>query len=298
MDNLVTAKFYRVTGGRAAPDIVTHLRVIFEKEIKDRESDINPGVNNPVFVRLERLEVNDGDYVSGELIRKQVKNIPPEANDDGLEPIELSEGGGLGYSSAFVYHVPSKVLLIQSNPIAVAYSRFATYCAYHNQVAVYRFDPVPTSQAWERFNSGVPRKLVIRIASPEAVANLPIAPSTIADSAANVSEALNGAYITIEVSMGTRKGSLGAEAVRSVIETFKGAPDVDVRHLSASVKPDGSETDVIDFLEEYLVYKDVVDLPDRDSDGSYVMRRDRLKLAFGAQLEYIQGHYGIVPQPD
>lgn len=298
MDNTVTAKFFRVTGEAAAPEFVAHLDTIFAKALVDRESDINPGTNNPVIVRLERLAHDDADYVTGELIRKQVRNIPPEANDEGLEPIELSEGGGLGYSSAFIFHRPTRVILIQSNPIAVTYSRLAMYTVTHNPAANYRFDPIPTDEAWDRFNRGLPRKLVVRIASPEAVAGLPAAAGTVAGSAADVSEAMNGAYITIEVSMGNKKGSLDVNAVRNLIRTFRQSEEVDVRHLSASVKPDGSGTDVIDFLEEYLVFKDVFDLPENDAERSYTMRRDILRNAFGNRLEYIQAHYGAAPAVD
>lgn len=103
MDNLVTGKFFIVRPeDNHAPNFLELLRGIRGRDLTDREVDINPGVDNPIIVRLERLDDEDNGFVTGELIRKQTENIPPEANNNGLEPIELSEGGGLAYSSAFV----------------------------------------------------------------------------------------------------------------------------------------------------------------------------------------------------
>lgn len=292
MDNLVTAKYFQVSGEQNTPDIIDVFSNLNASELKDREKDINPGEQYPIIVRLERLEGEKDGFVVGELIRKQTQNLPPEASDDGLQPITLSEGGGLAYPSAFVYHPETKVILIQSNPIAVSYSRLAHYLMAHDVTANFRFDPVPNIESWQRFNSGLPRKFTIRIASPEQVDGLPETADTVAGSAANIAEATRGAYVTIEVSMGTRRGSLAKESISRIIRYFSGSSDVDVRSLSASVKSDGSGTDVIDFLKEFLFFKDVFDLPDKDAVRNYEIRRDALRTNFRSRLAYIRSVYG------
>jgi hypothetical protein len=126
-----------------------------------REKNVNAGFPIPIIIRLESLALQNNFY-SGELIRKQVSNIPPEANDSGLTPISLSEGGGLGLSSAFRYHRPTRVLLIQANTQAVSQTRLNLYLKHVDQNAEYTFDPIPREDAWTWFNSGAPRRLLMR----------------------------------------------------------------------------------------------------------------------------------------
>tara|TARA_R110002110_G_scaffold415323_1_gene649213 strand:- start:1634 stop:2524 length:891 start_codon:yes stop_codon:yes gene_type:complete len=295
MDNTVTAKFFIVKPQNGhSPVLESELSRIIGLDRPAREGDIG-GANAAVIVRLERLDASDNGYITGELVRKQTENIPPEANNDGLTPIELSEGGGLGYSSAFCFHPETRCLLIQSNPIAVTQSRFSVYLEKMNQDAQYEFEPVVKHDAWTRFNSGAPRKLAIKIASAGTrTAHFDDEAETVAGSAAELSEALGGAYITIEVSMGSKKGSLATDRVRKVLDAFKrsnDADETDVRMLNASVKEDGSRTDIIDFLDEYLVFRDVYDLPSDDPDGNYGIRKEALKTSMKRNISYIRENY-------
>lgn len=88
MDNSLTLKFLRVT---LAHPHGTAFHTALETALSlgdphDREKNVNAGMPDPIIIRLERLQPRN-DFISGELIRKQISNIPPEANDDGLTPI-------------------------------------------------------------------------------------------------------------------------------------------------------------------------------------------------------------------
>jgi hypothetical protein len=298
MDNSLTLKFLRVTNAHAH-GVAFHTALETAMALGDhhaRERNVNAGMPDPIIVRLERLQSRN-DFISGELIRKQISNIPPEANDDGLTPIRLTEGGGLGLSSAFRYHRPTRVILIQANNQAVSVGRLNLYLKAVDQNAEYVFDPVPRADAWNRFNSGVPRRLVLKVASPSHIPAgnaLDNEARTVGDGIASISEALRGASITIEVSMGQRRGSLLKGATERVLRTFrrmKREGEIDVRMLSAAVTDDDG-TDMIDFLDEHLVVRDRLDLPDNDPNRNYELRAAFLEATFNANLGYIHEHYG------
>lgn len=297
MDNSLTLKFFRV-------DKTYGHGISFEQALNgafalgtpvQREKNINAGFPDPIIVRLEQLAANnDNDFISGELIRKQIDNIPPEANDDGLVPIQLANGAGLGLSSAFRYHRPTRVLLIQANNQAVSAPRLNLYLNCVNQNAEFTFEPLARPDAWARFNQGLPRKLLLKIASPDHVADFQNEADTVGTGIANIGEALRGAYITIEVSMGRKRGNLLKGATERIIRAFSRADrdgQLDVKTLSASVS-DEEGTDVIDFLDEHLVVKDRLDLPDGDPAANYRLRADFLQNSFQQHLDYIHRLYG------
>lgn len=292
MDSLVTLKFFRVS-------LANPHNIPFERALKEalnlgpspslRELDINAGIGEKLIVRLERMTETD-DVLFGEIIRKQISNIPPEAHDSGLSPIRLSNNGGIGLSAVFRYHKPTKTLVLQSNIHAMTQSRLNYYLKSVNVNAEYVFDPIPTVSAWERFNSGVPRRVKMRIASPEKFAHLAGSGQAIAKGVADIGEALHAPYITIEVSMGRKRGGLFGDATRKFIESVlairESSPST-IEMLSASVAEDGSGADMINFLDEHLVVRDRLDLNDLDPDRNYEVRRDFAKAKFDDHYPYI-----------
>jgi hypothetical protein len=212
-----------------------------------------------------------------------------------LTPIQLSKGGGLGLSSAFRYHLPTRIILIQANNQAVSQGRLNLYLHAVNPNAQYTFEPVPREDAWDRFNRGVPRKLVMKIANPQHIPkNLSQEADAIGAGVANIGEALRGAYVTIEVSMGRKSGSLAQNAVARVIRRFKRARDqheLDVEVLNASVAEEEG-TDMIDFLDEHLTVRETLNLPEQDPDRNYQIRQDFLTAQFHDNLAYLHRLYG------
>src|SRR5687767_8480773 len=111
MDSRVHARFYRATkpsAGVADVDAILIAEAANGK-VGDRERDLGDGV----IVRLERCEQR-GDFIEGEFCRIQTENIPPGVGPEGLEPIDLG-GKGIGHVAAFLYHKPTRVLLLQRN---------------------------------------------------------------------------------------------------------------------------------------------------------------------------------------
>lgn len=108
MDANVSAHFYRVT---SAPDGVLDFPDLLlsqaAKPLHERERDVT---GTGIMVRLEDC-IAEGEYIIGQFCRKQTSNIPPQAGPEGLTPIALAEGKGLGHVAAFRYHRPTRVIV-------------------------------------------------------------------------------------------------------------------------------------------------------------------------------------------
>ncbi len=75
MDKTVNVRIFSVRKANdAVPDFSAALRGIINLELKQRELE----ADEDVVIRLERLEEN-GELMSGELIRLQISNLPSEA---------------------------------------------------------------------------------------------------------------------------------------------------------------------------------------------------------------------------
>ena len=298
MDNLVTLKFFRVLPANGhTPVFADALATIGVLDLPDREQNLNPGVGNDTIVRLEQYEAGQDGMISGEFIRKQVSGIPPEATDDGLAPIELSDGGGLGYSSVFCFHEPTSTILLQAHPLAVTASKLRLYLTLaQNAGYIYNVDSVVKESAWIRYADGVPRKFVVKIATPQNSHGLDGSAETVREGLAIIGEAMDAPYIKIEVSMGTKRGQLNPGVVQSAIQGLLGGnsdQEIDLRQLKASVKKEGEEVDLIDFLEEHLKDRTVLDLSDRNVDQNFAVRLAHARNIMAINLPYLAERYGI-----
>lgn len=151
MDATVSARFFRVSDKPATvPDFDNLLLGQMGKPVAAREQDLT---GTGVWLRVEHCE-QEGPYVSGQFCRKQMENIPPQAGPDGLTPILLEEGQGLGHLCAFRYHRPTRILLLQQNVQSASSLRIAMYLACLESTALYAFIPVLREDALERSRTG------------------------------------------------------------------------------------------------------------------------------------------------
>jgi hypothetical protein len=148
LDANISARFFRISAGASnVTDFPDLLLQIASKPIANREYDIT---ETGVIVRLERCDA-DGEFIDGEFCRKQMTNIPPQAGPDGLTPMALPDGQGLGHLAAFRYHRPTRVILLQNNRQCVTTHRVALYVMRLNAAAIHAFSPILREDALERF---------------------------------------------------------------------------------------------------------------------------------------------------
>ena len=124
MDAKISARFFELTAAPAnIPDFPDLLLREAKKPLAQREYDIT---GDGVTVRIERC-ISDGEFVIGEFCRKQITNIPPQAGPEGLTPMSLPDGEGLGHLGAFQYHRPTRIILLQNNQQCVTTHRIGLY---------------------------------------------------------------------------------------------------------------------------------------------------------------------------
>jgi hypothetical protein len=116
---------------------------------------------------------------------------------------------------------------------------------------------------------------LLKVAAPTHIGVLDDEARPIAEGIANIGDALHAPYITIDISMGHRKGALDRGIVTRVINQFRNLIAGDgatIETLSASVS-DVEGADMIDFLEEYLVVRARLEFPNNNPDGHYELRK-------------------------
>lgn len=241
---------------------------------------------------MERF-AKDASFHSGEMVRVQKDNIPPEARDEGLVPLRI---GGLGHAVAFRYNKKIKVLAMQFDNRAVSPNLFVEYLREVDASFQYRLEPLVRADAWERYNDGKPRKFVIAIAAPSNLSQVEGEVGALTDAGRTLGEIADAPMIRIEVSMGTKRNAfLDGDFVGKALKYFtKGeGRHEDIRKLSATVKDEGEPgTDTIDFLDEKLSCKEILELPPRNADKHFAVREAFLKRCYNQHLDYISKTYG------
>lgn len=287
---IVTVRFFKIEKANpAAPDLDAALNAAFGlgQSAAERERSVFDQT-----LRLERLDA-DQTFYAGEIVKKQTVDIPPEANNEGLQKLSLSEGGGVGHCIAFRYSVALQTIAIQFDNRKVSINRLLAYLRDIDPAYDYRAEAIVRSDAWEKYNRGLPTKLELEIAQPQNLAVVEGDVKSVIEATRDLAEVTDGPVISITVKMGRRKGSLAKETIDSVLSYFSTGPGgtEDVRKLRVtSSDEDGSE--IINFLKDLLRESRDVNVPEGDPDGHYESRRRWLETCFRMHFDYISRVYG------
>lgn len=105
-------------------------------------------------VRLTEFETTPEQRL-GEFARIRMNNVPAKANVGGgpLAELGLDEDEGCGESTAFLYDVGTRVLLLQAHRPGVSAARVASYVARLSSSRPIYLDPVESEDTLERFRS-------------------------------------------------------------------------------------------------------------------------------------------------
>jgi len=250
-----------------------------------RERTIGPDV----VVRLENRLMSRG-LLFGEVVRVQKENIPPEAQSAGLVPLQI---GGLGHSVAFAFDEQSGIIAIQFDARGVSLGRLLDYLTNVGGGGNYIYNPIVNEDAWERYNRGQPRNLTFSVAAPQNLQNIPGLPGGVLAASRHLAEITHAPIVTVEVSMGSFKGSLFKNAVDQIVRSFSSEDHQgDVRSLTVRTKEEGHPADEIDFIKDLARDREVLDLPPADPAGHIQRRYAFIERAFGARLGVLREMYG------
>ena len=236
-------------------------------------------------IRLQSAN-ESSDFWAGDMIRIRMNDIPTKASLDGdTEPVSLEDDEGIGEETAFLYHVPSKILMIQRNKSGVSASALAIYFREISQLGcpIY-LEPILAGDALRRIQKmRVIRKFEIKAAGLD---RMDIFKSD--NAAVNEILDLRGTYnapnVHLALSVGNRKDTFlkAKEVINTALGLVKlsGDPESQVKTIKISgAVDDDDETEVIDLFEYYV--KEEINIKSNNSRSlSYQERSNALKDAW------------------
>jgi hypothetical protein len=181
----------------------------------------------------------------------------------------------------FRYLPQTSDLGIQYDPRVLSPGRFIQYVGLMQAGALFGLEPIVRDDMWERFQAAPVRKLSISVARPTHVERLDRGPAAAATgSIRDMADAYDAPKITIELSMGTKKGGL-AEAAKGIVRHFRREAiddQADVTRMKAKITEDDGSRE-IDLLEDILSVKQELALEDNDPDANYDIKVEALRQA-------------------
>lgn len=286
LDSRVHVRFYRASKAQAGTDDV--LEILQQQVKKPKAGDREYDLGEDVVARLERCETR-GDFLEGEFCRIQKINFPPQAGPDGLEPIALGKGNGIGHVAAFQYHVPTRVILLQRNMQSVSSNRLSLYLAATKPGRFFSFAPVLSEDAMQRFKNKKARGFTVTFAGIDNLSGFDDESLPAARGAKLIAEAYDGVRVTIDVNVGrSRKKWLDKSEVLDAVSKLSGLAGV--KKLKVKAEQDG-DPDLINFMKEQRQAESVLTLPEGVPDKNYEARKLFLRKVFSDNLTAIQSQF-------
>ena len=272
MDKNVTAKLFRMERSNdAIPrfiDVLRSIDAIVGHENRERQ------IATGFVIRLEHLEEENNHVVCGELTRIQTTNFPSEITPEGRQALSIENR--LGHSLVFRANHHAGLLGIEANNRVCSPGRLFTYMADFNPDATYNVRPLVRLDAWERFNRSGPRKLQLAVASPTDLRALEGDGRAVGQAIAAMGEAYDAPKITVEISMGHARGRLG-DRLRGLVESVLHSSQADDIELDKLKVFNDENPDGIDFTEELLIFKETLELHDRDPETNFQIKKRYLQ---------------------
>lgn len=219
--------------------------------------------------RLERLQLDEVGFVSGAMTRIRDTDFPAEITDDGA--LELNVAGPIGNSVVFRFREHDHTLAMQFDNRIMSPPRFISYINGLLSREVLRIRPKVDADALKKFRESPLRKLKIQLASIQNLGAVEQSMQAVATSVRELGQGYEAPIITLEMSMGHHKGSLG-DSLKSAAEGFlnmiTGDGGAEVRALKAtSLEEDGSES--IDLIDQLLSDKAEINLESNNPEEMY-----------------------------
>lgn len=229
------------------------------------KDDTRNTIRNTCPFRLQNAW-QTGDCWKGEMIRIRMDQLPMKAKLSGeVSPIDLDKDEGIGEETAFLYHVPTKVLTkvltIQRNRYGVSAGVFAWYFGEKGSMAPIELQPVLQKDGLQRLaDMKVVRKMSLNIAGVENMTTFKGSGQGV-ESMLGLMNQFESPNLTLTLSMGKRRGSL--ESVKAFAQSFvqfNQQGESSIHKFEISGKTEDGEKSVIDLIEYRMVEEIEVEL--------------------------------------
>ena len=223
--------------------------------------DTRNAIRNACPFRLQKAR-KTGDCWKGEMIRIRMDQLPIKAKLSGdVSSIDLEEDEGIGEETAFLYHVPTRVLTIQRNRYGVSAGVFAWYFGEKGPVESIELQPILQKDGLQRLaNIKDVQKLSLNIAGVENMAAFRGLGKGV-EPMITLMDQFKSPTLTLTVSMGKRRGSL--ELVKNLAESFtklNQQGESSIHKFEISGKSEDGEKSVLDLIEYRMVEEIEVEL--------------------------------------
>lgn len=231
----------------------------------------------------------------GDMLRIRMNEAPVKAKRSGeTKPIDFDEDEGLGEETAFLFHVPTNILVIQRNRIGVSASALAKYFKVLGKVKSITFEAILKEDALKRIArmqsirtfevhfSGVQNGQSLRGKGHSAKAMY------------SMLDEFQAPNATIKLSLGRKRGTL--QNVRDFVAELFGnqadnSPSDVTKVVVVGSEGDDEERTLIDLLQDRLSESVIVEM----KDGARITSAQRFKAlntAWERNQNYLESTYG------
>ncbi len=276
----------------------------FEKMLEDimalpTEKRTHEFVSAPIHLlsASNKQDANQQGFWHGELVKIRMIEPPIKASLAGkLEDIHLEEDEGLGERTAFLYHPPTRVLLLHKTLTGVSITWFLSYFQKIAGMQVeMSADPVLNLDAMRKLeNFGVIQKIDLRVAGLENLSVFEQDDKAVGDVVDNLSKKFQAPFVSITASMGGQKGGLNVDAVLHYVRKFqrlsasqknsaddKSTPTTRVMRITGKASEDSRNSSVVDLLQDCMREKIKVADNSKRRNLTYTERKEHLEEAWG-----------------
>lgn len=242
-------------------------------------------------VRLQVLKKGH-TYWRGDMLRIRMNESPVKAKLSGeTKEIDLDEDEGLGEETAFMYHIPTGILVLQRNRIGVSASAMAKYFRILCKAKAVTLECILKEDALKRISQmETIRTFEIHFAGVDSGQSLKGKGHAAKTMYSMLSE-FQAPNASIKLSVGRKKGTL-QNVVSAITDLFgdQSTPSDVKRVVVIGKDDDDADKTFIDLLQDRLTELVVLD----DADGgriSSVQRFKAITTAWDRHKDYLEAQY-------
>jgi hypothetical protein len=292
---LIKVDFFRVKVDGSYPSFKSLLERV--NTLPDEASKILK-IDEYSSIKLQNVLKSD-DFYQGDMVRIKMDDIPSIASVDSntAGPIPLQDNEGIGRETAFLFHIPSGILLIQRTTQGVSDGNFVRYFKEKCEHDLVNFSldlfPIVDSDVMRRIAT-IKRFKTIRLRinfAPIDKRNLLDKDNIALSSMAEIHDYFNAPYVNVEIKVSRDKSS--ALNKENIISTFKDMLDMIRNPIYTNVLKANAvginfddKEEIINLLE-YTMRADI-SIPYPGRYMSYEHRKQALVEAWGGRLEELK----------
>ncbi len=286
MPSKINVDFYRV-------EILGNTSSTFENIVKAVGNSANDATR-AIEIRYSHTRLQEhGEYpnfCNGDMVRIRMDDIPNVASLDGdIDPIDLEDDEGLGEQTAFLYQIPTRVLMLQRNGFGVSAFAFRSYFEQKSGVKI-RLDPVMQTDVIERMKTlQTIKSFQVSIAKTNKMYHLKTQDIGVSDTL-NLGRHFDADSINLEVSVGNQKSLSIGNVISAVTTWFNHANSKrlgDIKSIKVSGDSGNGTPELLDLLQDWI--KESIDInPVNIRRIEYKERAQALRDAWIARRDQLE----------